>query len=509
MLDGDIEYHDPAEPSTNLCPLLPGQMVNVLDVPVQDNMLFEGSRNISSSILDSQVFTLDPRDKYLRTGVRRASTTSAVHAPKTSLLAPTRALDQAQRNGPNGAGVVSQTSKRAQSVLISERRRSLLSVFHQMRQTRSAGSNAKSNLAWPRKIFSRDRKPSRQVASDAVPETAKQHDRALSPSLTRSWDESESPNRLPSTAVPMYRAPTAFIVKLASNDHSQSIPPNEQKHGLEDGNATFSVRESETSSLSSYHTPIEQLRDTLSYLASTAADKRDVMVLRDHLGQLNLAPDVVETFTYPTKIPLHEPTTLLNVTPPTDLFGALTLDSQSPKCDYPESLASYADSANFSPCLASNTTCSEMMSPCHLSQPETPIMSEFGDELPPTLRDSASFAQKGQCTSNDHDLSLARPLDSGAGQPNVPWPQGADTQTSHGTLGGFQGYSLPNHDHAYVPAVRERPSLTFRQADGASSFGQRKAKQDLVHSWNDGSQHHMTALGELVDDLGYLGKLIT
>lgn len=478
----------------------------MLDVPVQENVLFEGSRDISSSSLDCQVFTLDPQDKYLRTGVRRASTTSAVHARKAGLPATTRALDQAQRNGPNGAGVVSQTSKRAQSVLISERQHSLLSVFHQMRQIRSAGSNAKSNLAWPRKIFSRDRKPSRQVASDGVPETAKQHNRALSPSPTRNQDGSESPNRLP-TAVPMYRAPTAFIVELASSDHSQSIPTNEGRQGLEDGDATFSIRNSESPS---YHTPMEQLRDTLSYLASTAADKRDVVVLRDHLGQLNLAPDGVKTFTYPTNIPLDEPTTLLDATAPTDLFGSLTLDSQSPKCDYSESLASYAASANFSPCLASNTTHSEMMSPYHLSQPETPIMSEFGDELLPSLRDSESFTQMGQCTRtiSDLDLPLARPSESGADQPNVPRPQGGDTQTSHATLGGFQGYSLPNHDDAYAPAVRERPSLTFRQADSASTFSPQKTKQDLVHSWNDGSQHHMTALGELVDDLGYLGKLI-
>lgn len=506
MLDGDIEYHDPAEPWTNLCPLLPGQMVNVLDVPVQENMLFEGSRNISNA----QVFTLDPRDKYLRTGVRRASTTAAVYAPKASLPATTRALDQAQRNGPNGAGVVSQTSKRPQSVLISERRPSLLSVFHHMRQIRSAGSNAKSNLAWPRKIFSRDRKPSRQVASDPVPETAKQYHRALSPSPASNWDESESPNRLPPTAVPMYRAPTAFIIELANSDHSQWIPSNERKQGLEHGNTTCSVRESETSSLSGYHTPIEQLRDTLSYFGST--DRRDVVVLKDHLSQLNLAPDVVKTLTYPTMVPLDEPTTLFTATPPTDSFATLTLDSQSPKCDYSESLAeslaSCAASANFSPCLASNTTCSEMMSPCHLSQPETPIMSEFGDELLPTLRDPEFFAQMGQCTGSDHDLPLTRPSESGAGQPNVPWSQGGDTQNSHATLSGFQGYSLPSHDDAYVPAVRERRSLTFRQADDASSLSQQQTKQDLVQSWNDGSQHHMTALGELVDDLGYLGKLI-
>ncbi|KAI5289847.1 hypothetical protein KEM54_003083 [Ascosphaera aggregata] len=34
VLDGDIDFHNPQEPSTVSCPLLPGQRINVLDVPI-------------------------------------------------------------------------------------------------------------------------------------------------------------------------------------------------------------------------------------------------------------------------------------------------------------------------------------------------------------------------------------------------------------------------------------------------------------------------------------------
>ena len=514
LLDGAIEYHDPAEPSTNMCPLLPGQIVNVLDVPVQENVLFGPSRNLSSSSLDSVVFTLDPQDKYLPSSVRRASITSAVHARKARLLATTRPMVRAQRNDLIEVEAVPQTwSTRSARNL--DKQRSLLSVFHRMRQTRSAGSNAKPDLAWPRKIFSRAGKPPQQEAPDPAPETAKQPDRALSLSPTRIPDGPQLPNRPPSTAVTMYRAPTALMVDVArldnnlnplqrfsSSDHSQSSPPNKGEQWIEDVDAMSSPRSSQVSCLSSYYTPLEQLRDTFSYFASTVADKGNAMALCNHLDRLNLAPDVAKTLPDPTRMPLDEHTTVLNPIPTTDLLASFELDSHSPKYGYTDSLASYAASANFSPCLASNTNYSGLTSPCHLSELETPVTSEFGDELPPTLRGPDSLARMGRGTSSDLDLP------SKAGPPNLPRPQGGDLQTSHATLGDVKGYTLPDHDHASVPTIRKLPSVAFEKADLASPFIRPESKQDLVRSWNDGSEHHMTALGELVDDLGYLGKVI-
>ena len=484
-------------------------------------MLFGGRRKLSSGSLESVVFTLDPQDKYLPSGVRRASTTSAVHARKAGLPATTRPLVQAQPDGSTEAeSVVLQTSKRIHDVLVPQRQHSLLSIFHQMRQTRSEGSNAKSNLAWPRKIFSRAGKSKKQGTPDPDPGSAKQLGRAVSTSPTKIWGGSELPNCLPSTAETEYRAPTALMINLASpdnntrpsqqlscSDHSQLIPSVKGDQGFNEGDATVSARDSGVSFWSSYHAPTEQLGDTLSYCASAAAEKRNVMALSDHLGRLDFAPDVSKAAKDPTKMPFDDQNNSSNAIQSTDLREIFELDSNSPKNGYPDSLASYAASANFSPCLGSNTTQSGVISPCHLSQPETPVMSDYGDELAPFLHDPESLAQIGSCTSSELDLPLTEPF-SRTRLPDLPRQQQDDTQTSHATWGGFQGYSLRDHDHASVNTIRKIPSFTPKSPDGASAFTPQSNKQALAHSWDDASEHPMTALGELVEDLGYLGKVI-
>ncbi|PSN75052.1 hypothetical protein BS50DRAFT_31781 [Corynespora cassiicola Philippines] len=53
----DEEHHNPSEPSTTHCPLLPGQRLNVLEVPMEGR-----SRSNSET---SAVFTRNPQDKFL------------------------------------------------------------------------------------------------------------------------------------------------------------------------------------------------------------------------------------------------------------------------------------------------------------------------------------------------------------------------------------------------------------------------------------------------------------
>ena len=355
-------------------------MVNVLDVPVQENMLFEGSCNISSSSFDSAVFTLDPKDKYLPAGIRRATATSAVHARNTCLPATIKPMVRAPPHGSTGLELAPQTSKTTPSLRTLEHQRSLLSVFHRMRQTRSADSNTRSSLVWPRKIFSRAGHAAKQDAPDFVQELAKLPDRAPSMPSTGIGDGFEIPIQLPSTAGNTDRAPTALLVnrtvpkgnvrplkQLLSDDHSQPAPPDEREQGLEGDHATSLVRNSETSFLSSYYTPLEQLKDTSSYFALTPADRKNDMALSDQFGRLDLAPDAKEIIPNSTKMPFDDQTTMPNAIPSAEILGPLEANFHSPNYGYAESLASYATSANFSPCPASNMTQSGPMSPYHLS----------------------------------------------------------------------------------------------------------------------------------------------
>ena len=497
-------------------------MVNVLDVPVHENVLLGARRKLSSGSFESVVFTLDPQDKYLPSGVRRASTTSAVHARKAGLPTTTRPLVQAQRDGSiETESVVLQTSKRIHDASVPQRQHSLLSIFHQMRQTRSAGSNAKSSLAWPRKIFSRAGKSTKQGAPDHDPGSAKQLGRAVSTSPTKIWGGSNLPNYLPSTAETEYRAATALMINLANpnnnnthpsqqlscSEYSQQIASNKGDQGFNEGDITMSARDSGVSFWSSDHAPTEQLGDTLSYCASAAAEKRNVMALSDHFGRLDFAQVVSKAAKDPTKLPFDDQNNSPNALHSTELRETFELNSKSPGNGYPDSLASYAASANFSPYLGSNTTQSGVISPCHLSQPETPVTSEYGDELPPFLHDPDSLAQMSSCTSSEFDLPLTEPF-SRARPPNLPRLQQDEVQASHATWGGFQGYSLPDHDHASVNTIRKIPSFTPKSKDASSPFSPQSSKQDLGHTWDNVSEHHMTALGELVEDLGYLGKVI-
>lgn len=56
-VDGDEELHNPAEESTTFCPLLPGQRLNVLDMPREGH-----SRSNSET---NAAFTRNPNDRYL------------------------------------------------------------------------------------------------------------------------------------------------------------------------------------------------------------------------------------------------------------------------------------------------------------------------------------------------------------------------------------------------------------------------------------------------------------
>ncbi|KIX07274.1 uncharacterized protein Z518_01927 [Rhinocladiella mackenziei CBS 650.93] len=62
-LDDEIEFHNSAEPSTTSCPLLPGQLVNVLNVPFA--LSTSRPRNDSVSSTGSEYRTMNPTDKFL------------------------------------------------------------------------------------------------------------------------------------------------------------------------------------------------------------------------------------------------------------------------------------------------------------------------------------------------------------------------------------------------------------------------------------------------------------
>ena len=156
--------------------------------------------------------------------------------------------------------------------------------------------------------------------------------------------------------------------------------------------------------------------------------------------------------------------------------------------------SSYTTSNLFSPGLAPGSVYTDGMSPYHLAQPDTPSVSEFGGDFLETRLVSDSEPNVTLPTvRGTKDVRI----ESASNLFHIDYPE----------LEGFQGYGLSEAEQASALTLRRFPSNTLESSGGGSAFGNQGSK-DLVHSWNDGSEHRITALEELVDDLGYLGELI-
>ena len=156
-----------------------------------------------------------------------------------------------------------------------------------------------------------------------------------------------------------------------------------------------------------------------------------------------------------------------------------------------------------------STTRTGSMSPKRFSQPDSPILGNFGKETTWLNEEpSGHRSPRMDRIPEDRDIfddTLQRPCPTVTAsitqnQPNV------DINRNQ-SVPGLQGYNLSEAEHGSTLTLKEPPSATFQPPDIGSRFHQ-KDSRTRVQTWNDGSEHCMTALGELVDDLGYLGQII-
>lgn len=106
-VDGSTEVHDPSKPFTSVCPYLPGQTVNTLDVPIEYSAKRLRSASMNS-LRPTDFKTMDPRDKFTTprpapaapfTLVPRRGTSSGI---RLSHKSSTRSLSPAPRSGWTG-----------------------------------------------------------------------------------------------------------------------------------------------------------------------------------------------------------------------------------------------------------------------------------------------------------------------------------------------------------------------------------------------------------------------
>ena len=154
------------------------------------------------------------------------------------------------------------------------------------------------------------------------------------------------------------------------------------------------------------------------------------------------------------------------------------------------------------------TTRTDSFSPRHFSQTSSPNISHLGKDAPWVYdgisRQSSQpmdypFAHRYIDEENIH-RQYASPT---ATMPYLEFNEDPDRNTA---FSGLQAYELPQTEFSSTLTLKQQPS-TLCKPIGFTPLHQ-KGSQGHVRPWNDGSQDHMTALLELLDDHGYLGEVI-
>lgn len=454
--------------------------MNILEVPVQA----VGSRPRSGSFgsIDSDVYTLDPKAKFLKpqpsllrttfissfTKLGNASVATVSEKARTStakLLLNQSSPRGLHRERDIRTAKASSTRKALSSG--SPTRRLLSAAFAKMRLTRSAGLTAGSEYAG--RLHSSRADPRMPESGTHAPNVGcnppAQDCGAPVTAVNRSVTGNSPQNHDHDVKV----APTVLRDKCLHD----KLPP----YCLNANDQTTQCNFIGELWLASSTTSMEQLRNQISSFESSPIYTQQRRVSRSSANLEAVSGSNTQSTDgkYSTEGASEEVADL----PCEENFNG----AQS----YAGSVSSYTTNNIFSPGLASSSVYTGGMSPFHLSQPGTPTISDFGED-----------ALGGGQSSDTNYCDIP--------ETQGPW----DTSTSvlsTRAYAGFQEYSLSETDQASVLTVCKDPNDSLESSRFGKSYGQHGGK-DLVHSWNDGSEHRMTALEELVDDLGYLGELI-
>ena len=510
-------------------------------MPAQPRANRPFSPNGSSTSIDDLVFTLDPADKYVPLGVRRAFTTSEIRkrrglpsrGPSNFGLASSSCASRSADDRPDTA-----TSQYSGQAL--QRRRPTRSVFAKLRRSRSAGSGikggteARPSSSWSRRTLSRAGQSLKAKVEEMIPAVPKIPNHILSRASAKgrpSSHKTRSHKRSASDKIAS-RAPTPFQ-KVMSNSEPTLPSLDRLRSSLpSSGSGAHSERPSTSSKRSKgFHEPCSEPFPTRGRESSTAHScqstvqpvlsgpiRRQNSWIRSHFPQSTFQP----VFTGPNRMQAswsqakrcdHDGDCANGNRPDqTDDLDAGHLPPASPHTfqtakdqaegkhhSYAESSTfSFTPSEYFSPHLTSNTTTSGRMSPIQLSQPPTPQMNGFNGDTIPFTHNTAYDIDGYYDSDSEFEVQY---FGYTSQAPPSPFRAQVDDHTL--AANNFPGYSLPRNEQASTTTLKKPPSLDLRP-----HLDHRSSTQQLVQSWNDGGEHRMGALPEMDDDLSYLSRLI-
>ena len=479
QLDSEMDHHNPCEPSTTSCPYLPGQRVNVLEVPTQDESDDSTGRpSTSSSSIDAK-FTLNPEDKFL-----------ALKPPKLPRHAQTTlTIAEAQHSSPGDCICLPpqvQDDIRPLKVPIGLPASPIPPVNSASYGRKSSPTSApisRHPSLW--NLFRRNTKSADEVKTETQ-QAWLAHGILQSPSQNDMGNTCDTANAAGSPHEPCERSTWSPIGRQQSRHDSEDLP------------FEFPQRRMLEACMSPERLPVENadLPDE-----ERAAPRESMSTLHDQLDRLAIQP-----IDYTGDVQLQGRKERLPSPPFPSHSHALSLQNflslevtpvKSPLIECLESEVqgsfqvaasdtSYASSHGLSPTWSS-TAFTENFSPGHSAGAASPTISDFGEYL----------TEFKAATSYSTD-----PFTSPR-QPTARYGSGIFDQTEASESNVYQ---LPEADSSVLTL---RDLSQAKDHSGLSKRFDAKNGNNLVEAWNDGSREGVkTTFEEFFDDHSYLSTVI-
>ncbi|EXJ92660.1 hypothetical protein A1O3_01212 [Capronia epimyces CBS 606.96] len=554
QLNDDLEFHNSAEPSTTSCPMLPGQLVNVLNVPFA--LSSSRSRNNSASSTSSEFRTMDPTDKFLNPRpvppkplLPRLNTSPTLPQQSWSLSSsparagPTRGRSASSR-GPSDPG-----SANTPRVMRVTKKPS----FQRPNRSTSRGSNRSMGIISAFRALASPRMASPEGTVDRGRTRAAEHD----PAGYVSYGTSER-SATPKSSVTEQTPPVLHIVGGSPSKPTRQLALRRESDEEVDHAAVV------LSSFGQHRRQRSMSREPSSLRNSLSLEETPVHESLDEPGTPNQRLETLTEVASTTTTPVWPPTALKIGVPrsvddkqpvPLDLEKRLPTLPNTPSSAYPPSTMDDSPSnrlgvdieglqSRFSSTTIETGSCTDshinneqsrfsdwtcsttMLSPRSEYAPSN--TTEFDPTSPLAVDlDFAGFKtinvlRKAECQdelghSND-SATLQEGLPSALSFSTISSVTSSTAPSSHVDLDSakdaelcwsrFQHYSLPTED-AGSGTTRKPTSTDDHIAPLAVDEQHRtEAFQSRVTDLDGPSLPHSTSMQQLLDELSYLGGMI-
>ena len=449
QIDGDIDYCDPTKPITDACPFLPGQQVNLLDVPMDRGCSQSSSRS-------SYGFTLNPEDRF------RNPTSPP---PMDSIL-----------------GTYDETRARAAPSPTPRWSPSEAVSLHPAELTTQ---NLSSRSSWLRLRRKSTRSASALRSSTVFEDTPMRDTRSASDERVR---DARTTSALTDHLNGSHKDWSCTTRRLASRSSVKQFMHSSDVKSTEVHGSSMRLPEitkhSQSRALPFRYSQSWFLDSDDSESDYSAADDDHVL---DHADPHFSTPEIID-----------ERGTHMHAIHDDHQSSGVSKSLSSPLLEPRRSTSvSYRTSEMFS--STASCTTGITMSPSHLGQPHTPLISDFGQHysLGPSSLERAS------------DYFDAPPISTSAAATHPSHPPSLHLDAS---LAAGHAHDFDRVDHASTLTLQlpakcgMSPRARSPRADDLPS--EQTSGAELVRAWNDGAVERKSNLQELIDDLGYLGDLI-